>query len=532
MKFIKPLLILILVILANSSCARRGSPTGGPKDEDAPIAIRTIPEYKTVNFNKNEIKIYFDEYIKLTELNKNLIISPPLKYNAEITPLGIPSKKITIKIKDTLKENTTYTFNFGESIIDNAEGNVLKGFKYIFSTGKHIDSLSLKGKIISTISRKTDNYVSVLLYEDNASFNDSTIYKEKPIYVTNSLDSIGWEISNLKKGKYHLIAIKEENNDYLFNPKTDKIAFIDTLISIPTEQEFELKLFREILDFKSFKPFEVAKGHIQFGFQGKPDDFNISLQSKVDHIIWKEFFEKDKDTLNFYYQLDTEQDSLVFSLKNKYIEQLETIRLRAKTIDSLIVKSNLRGTLGFNDTLKITTNNPLDIFDKQLFSLYDKDTIAVDFLLKAEEYRNLLILFDKKESQNYKLQVLPNAIIDFFGQKNKDTIKYSLKTKKKDNYGSISLKIDNPKNTPIIVQLLSLKEKLIDENIIIIDHKVDFELLSPGKYLIRIIYDVNKNGIWDTGNYLKKQQPERVIYFNKEIEVKENWFISETIEIE
>jgi uncharacterized protein (DUF2141 family) len=523
--------IVLFIVFGTIGCARRGAPSGGPKDEDAPVTIKIIPEFKTVNFNKKEIKIYFDEYIKLKDLTKNLIISPPLKYNADITPLGLPSKRITIKIKDTLKENTTYTFNFGESIVDNAEGNVLEGFKYIFSTGNHIDSLLIKGMVSNALSKQTEKYISILLYEANKEFNDSTIYKEKPLYVTNSLDTLSWELGNLKKGKYHLIALKEKNIDYLFNPKTDKIAFLDSVISLPTDKDFKLKLFKEILDFKALKPVEVSKGHLVFPFEGKPNDFKISLKSKVGSIISKEFYEKDKDTLNFYYKLNTEHDSLVFSLKNNGIEQLETIRLRAKIIDSLIVKSNLRGTIGFNDTLKILTNNPLEKFNKKLFTLYDKDTITVDFSLKADGYRDLLVLFDKKESQNYKLQILPNAITDFFEQRNKDTINYSLKTKKKDNYGSISLKINNPTSKNIIIQLLNTKEELVNQVKNIKDNKVDFELLQPKKYLIRVIIDSNNNGIWDTGNYLKRIQPEDVFYFNKEIEVKENWFVNETIDI-
>jgi len=181
MKKFKSVFVLILVLSTLINCARRGNPSGGPKDEDAPITIKTIPEFKTVNFDGEEIKIYFDEYIKLEDISKNLIVSPPLKYPADITPLGTPSKRITIKIKDTLKENTTYTFNFGESIVDNNESNPLTGFKYIFSTGNHIDSLSINGSISNSFKKEKDKYVSVLLYEANKEFNDSTIYKEKPL---------------------------------------------------------------------------------------------------------------------------------------------------------------------------------------------------------------------------------------------------------------------------------------------------------------------------------------------------------------
>jgi len=209
----------------------------------------------------------------------------------------------------------------------------------------------------------------------------------------------------------------------------------------------------------------------------------------------------------------------------------ESVKLREKIIDSLQIKANHTGTLNFTDTLKLSTNNPIEKFDKKRISIFDKDTIAVNFTLRKENHNKLIVLFDKKEQQTYKIKVFPNAITDFFNQQNKDTLQYSLRTKKKDNYGSISLKFTNPKQQAIIVQLLDTNENIIAQRKKITNNTTSFEFLNPAKYLIRIIVDKNKNGIWDTGNYLKKIQPERVIYFKKEIEVKENWFVNETIDI-
>ena len=122
-------LFLIIIILALASCARRGRPEGGPKDFEKPIMVKADPAFKSLYFEEDQIKIYFDEFVKLKDVNSQLIISPPLKNSPVITPLGSPSKKITIKLSDTLHENTTYTFNFAQSIIDNTEGNILDNFK-------------------------------------------------------------------------------------------------------------------------------------------------------------------------------------------------------------------------------------------------------------------------------------------------------------------------------------------------------------------------------------------------------------------
>ena len=170
-------LLLLLVVLVVSSCAKRGTITGGSKDTLAPILKVSLPKNGTVNFQGKEIKLVFDEYVKLKGINKQLIVSPPMKTPPEIFPQNA-SKTITIKIKDTLQPNTTYSFNFGQSIEDNNEGNPYSQFKYVFSTGSYIDSLKLNVKIKDALEKKSDNFVTVMLYEKNEKFNDSTIYKE------------------------------------------------------------------------------------------------------------------------------------------------------------------------------------------------------------------------------------------------------------------------------------------------------------------------------------------------------------------
>lgn len=520
--------VIILLLLSVLGCARRGNPSGGPKDESEPILIRTIPEFKSVNFDKKEIKIYFDEYIKLKDLQKHLVVSPPLKYPAIITPLGSPSKKITISIQDTLLENTTYTFNFGESIVDNSEGNILSNFKYIFSTGSYIDSLSISGTIKDAFSKKKNKSVSVFLYPADKKFNDSTIYKEKPLYVANALDSVGWKIDNIKKGKYRLIALKDEGKNYLFDAKNDKIGFIDSIISIPTEKSFAIKLFQEVLPFKHINTVEVSKGHIIFGYEGKANKFKV--KPNKESVTYTSTFDKEKDSIHFYYKTDKKLDSLQFVLTNTNFNDTKTVKLRSKVeIDSLKLTSNLRGILHLADTLVIIGNNPLEKIDKKGIYFIDKDSVKVNFTIAKKE-KQVKFIFDKKEEQNYKLRLLPNTITDFFGQQQKDTINYTFSTKKKENYGSISLNVTGVKK-PIVIQLLTAKEKIVQEKTSNKDKIIEFNLLKPAKYTIRVIIDNNANKKWDTGNYKLKLQPESVIYFKGEIDLKENWFVKETMNL-
>ena len=156
------LLFLAFIALALWQCAKRGSPSGGPKDVTPPELLRTEPENYSTNFKAKKIRLYFDELIKLEDVQNQLVVSPPFKYPAEITPMGGPSKYIEVVIKDTLRENTTYTINFGQSIVDNNEGNPNSFLTYVFSTGDYLDSLTLSGAVKDAINRKADEFISVM----------------------------------------------------------------------------------------------------------------------------------------------------------------------------------------------------------------------------------------------------------------------------------------------------------------------------------------------------------------------------------
>ena len=153
---LKYITVLFIVASFFTSCAKRGTITGGPKDTIAPKIVGSFPENFSTNFKGNEIKINFNELIKVKDITKQLIISPPMKKQPVIVPQGSASKFISIKILDTLQENTTYSFNFGQSISDNNENNPYSQFKYVFSTGSYIDSLTVVGKIKDAYNQKPD----------------------------------------------------------------------------------------------------------------------------------------------------------------------------------------------------------------------------------------------------------------------------------------------------------------------------------------------------------------------------------------
>lgn len=528
-------LLVLMIASAFFDCARRGTPTGGPKDTIPPVLIKTIPANETVNFTEKQIKIYFDEYIKLKDVNKKLVISPPQKNDPILTPVGTASKFITIKILDTLDANTTYAFNFGNSIVDNNEENELGNFKYVFSTGTYIDSLNLAGEVTDPMVKKTVKGIDVMLYEYNASFTDSVIYKQKPRYIANTLDSTLFELTNLREGKYLLIALKDANNNKIYNPEIDKIGFIKDTVVLPTDQKYNFTIFKEVPKLKVFKPKEVSKGRIHFGFEGDASAVKIELLTQKPADFKSQIvFEKDKDTLNYWYT-PFEADSLNFLVtKNDYTENF-TLRPRSTKIDSLIITQNATGTLHLIDTFSIATNTPIVNFDRSkinIINITEKDTTVLDFKeILSESKTKLTLNFDKKHNTEYNFELKAKAITDIFGLSN-DSIVYKLKTKTPEDYGIINIDLTSTKNTALIVELLNDKDVLIRRIKIDKPQKVSFNLLSPGNYGVRVTLDENNNGVWDTGNFLNKRQPEVVKYFDKKIELRANWDVNELFNLD
>jgi len=521
--------ILFLFSLSFVDCAKRGRPSGGKKDSIPPIIVKSNPENYSINFDEKEIKIHFDEYIKLKDLSKELIISPPLKYSPNITPLSI-GKFIRIKIKDTLKENTTYSFNFGNSIVDNNEENAFKYYKYVFSTGDYIDSLKLKGTVKDALLLEPNSPTTLLLYEVNETFTDSIIYSEKPTYITITPENTNtFEFTNLKKGKYLLIALKEKNNDYIFQPYSDKIGFVNDFISLPTDSSYTVSLFKETLEYQPAKPKHEGKNHIIFGYEGKAKNMNVKLISNVSDDYKSSIFHDSKtDSLHYWFQPAIENDSLIFTVRNSiHLDTLVT-RMRDLYADTLKVKAINAGILTPKDTLKFSTNTPLVSLNTERITVINQDSIiipvegTIDF-----KYNIASLYFPIKDNESYKIQIYPKAFTDFFENTN-DTLIARVKTKDISEYATLDITFSNLKSHPIIVQLVDARFNVVFEKYLSNTNTASFEYIPPGDYNVRIIYDENKNKIWDTGNYLQKLQPETVIYYPKVLEARANWSLIET----
>lgn len=521
--FIK-FLCLAIVVAGIVSCANRGTPSGGEEDLLPPKIIRSTPENFSTNFNSKEIRIYFDEYVKIKELQKQLIISPPMDPEPDITPLGSASKYIKIVINDTLEANTTYAFNFGQSIVDNNEENPFSYYKYVFSTGDYIDSLSVKGTIFDAENRIPETFVSVMLYNVDSTFTDSIIYKEKPKYITNTLDSLTtFNIENIKAGKYLLVALKDDNRNFTFQQKTDKIGFYEQIITVPSDSSYNIKLFKEAPDFKSERPKQVAGQKIAFGFEGDYKDMKIELlETKPDGFEERLTKDRQSDTIYYWYKPKLDIDSTQFVVRNKaFIDTLQ-FKFRDLEKDSLVISEFRSTNSSFEDDFQVAGNVPFVKIETGQIKIIDKDSMDVGFTTAYDSLKNSYALkFEKTEANNYKIQMLPSAFTDFFGNVN-DTLNFSVKTKPFSEYSNVRISINNAKY-PVIVQLTDDKGVMKYEKFATEPRLFDFRYINAGEYYLKIIYDTNGNQKWDSGSYIQKIQPERISYDDKVIEARANW---------
>ncbi|TRX35051.1 Ig-like domain-containing protein [Flavobacterium restrictum] len=523
------LLLLILV-----GCAKRGNITGGLKDTLAPTLKMSFPENFSTNFTGSDIKLTFDEYVKLKNLNKQLIISPPMKYEPLILPTTA-SKFITIKIKDTLQPNTTYSFNFGQSITDNNEGNPYNQFKYVFSTGKNIDSLAIGGRVKDAYEKEVASFVSIMLYEVNENFKDSVVYKSPPRYITNTLDSLKtFRLENLKAGKYLLVAMKDENNNNKFNPKTDKIGFLKQFIKIPNDTVFELELFKETLPFKAYKPTQISGNRLVMGYDGKQDfaksrpKLILKNNTEVIPTLITQF--PKKDSLQIWYK-PLKADSLNVSVEKGKYQQNFNFKIKVQKKDTLNITAVQNGNLNFRERFTLESATPLIRFDNSKIKLTNTVKTEIAFTTEYDDFHQRLYFdFKKEPSQKYAFTILPGALTDFYEKAN-DSLSYKLTTKSETDYGNLIVSLQNVKKYPILIELTNEKGDVLASEYSQSNSKVTFNLLEPAIYTLRAIYDDNKNKLYDGGNYLEKRYSEEVVYFSTPIDIRTNWEVEQAFDL-
>lgn len=513
--------IYLIVVMLIYGCAQVVPLTGGDKDETPPQEVKSTPANQSINFSETTINIEFDEFIKLQNLQQQLIVSPVMEENPDIS---IKGKKLIIKLKSELAPNTTYSINFGNAIIDITENNPIPNYKYVFSTGDYLDSLSFSGNVLFAQDLKPKEKVHVMLYE---SLEDSVPYLKKPKYVAITDKEGVFSITNIAQGTYKVFAIEDINSNYIYDLPNEQIAFFENTITLDsTLTEQQLFLFEEKQDNQYLKKVE----HKEFGkvifYLNQPSE-NVIISTNIkEKIRW---YVEEKNNTNdtiIHWLLGVgnfkEVEYYVSEGKKTIDTSAVTFIEQSKFKDtSLTISSNITPIYDLNKNIFLTTPRPINVFNKEKITLLE-DSIPVNFENNQHNNtRNYEISYPFKENTDYVLQILPETFQDILGLKN-DSVVVNFRTKQESDYGNIILKIDVNFKTPYILKLLR-NNKIIDEKYISNSQNINYTFLTPGDYALHLIIDDNNNKKWDTGNYLNKQQPETVIHYQKAIKIRPNW---------
>ena len=272
---------LVLVSLILTHCANRGTTSGGDKDVTPPVVIKSVPENFSVNFDATEIKIYFDEYIKMKDLQRQLIMCRhPWIPNQKSHPLGTASKFITIRISDTLLHLIRPMPLILEKVLP-----IITRVTYSHTINMYfpLEAISTRyrflGSSMMLLQKEVDERIAVLLYEVDSTFTDSIIYKNKPKYIAVTDSVSGFKLENIKEGTYFLAALKEENSNYTFQSKTDKIGYRKRLITVPSDTAYVLRMFKESVDYKFNRARQVSHNKLSFGYEGDGQAMQVKLLS-------------------------------------------------------------------------------------------------------------------------------------------------------------------------------------------------------------------------------------------------------------
>jgi hypothetical protein len=516
----KTLLYLSLAFIC--SCASVGAPTGGIKDITPPRLINSNPDSAEINFSGNTIRLTFDEFFTTNNLQSQLIFSPPL-----INKPTFKTKKQTliIELKDTLKPNTTYTIHFGEGIKDLNEGNVLKNFSRVFSTGSYIDSFSLSGQIIDAQTNEPAEDVKVFLYKE---INDSNVIINKPYYVTTTNEGGAYTFNHISLDSFYLFSLQDINNNYTFE-KGEKVAFSDSLV-VPDSTSHILYL----AEHRQKDSLQLISSSINR--QGKVSLlFNTHLENTKITIDYN-FGTKNKRTKSYYF---VQEDSLLVYLPEE-AQNLDSILLSVRIDSSVFIQSfnqekftleplvfnQINALVHPNKSLEITPNNPIYKYNSEkLLLLLDSVGVAIKSLALTK-HNNLEIETELKPGGKYQLIIRDSFASDLNGKySSKDTLSFT--TLSAEGRGSVDLSINCAlcsDSFPLRVQI-SKGNTLISERPVLKSTKLYFNYMVPGQYSVRAYYDANNNKHWDSHDFLLHKQAEKWFFYSEKIDVRANWEI-------
>ena len=588
-RLIRKVLAVVTVIAALYSCASIGRPDGGPLDETPPRFIGSTPAAGALNNTKTKVSLSFDEFIKLEKANEKVVISPPQVQQPEIKASG---KKISVNLLDSLKPNTTYTIDFSDAIVDNNEGNPLGNFAFTFSTGSAIDTMEVSGTLLEASNLEP---VKGMLVGMHSNLSDTAFTKLPFDRVARTDSRGHFTIRGVAPGKYRIFGLMDADQNFAFSQKSEALAFNDSLViprweerirqdttwvdSLTIDTVVERKYTYYLPDnviLRSFKE-DLFSQYLVKNERLTPEKFTLYFAAKADTLpVLKglNFDERDafiieknltNDTIHYWVKdsLLYKQDTLSLSLNylytdtlNQLVPRTDTLNLVAKTVKKAVdepkkkkkkkgkeeepeptkflhVSTYIPSTMDVYDYISLSFDEPIASFDSAAIHLKQKvDTLWEDIPFTFEQdslqLRKYNLYYEWEPTREYEFSVDSTAFHGIYGLFT-DKIKQNIKVRSLEEYGAIYFNVSGC-DSIAFVELLDTQDKVV-RKVPVVNGQADFYFLNPGKYCARLINDTNGNGVWDSGEYETKRQPEMVYYYPQILEPKANWEVEQTWDV-
>ena len=584
---------VVAVGLTLYACANMARPGGGPYDEEPPVYVRSKPALNQTNVaikgGTTRVEIVFDENVKLDKAFEKVVVSPPQKTLPVVKSNG---HTVTVELADTLLPNTTYTIDFGDAIQDNNEGNPLENFTFAFSTGERIDSLEVAGTVINAADLEPVSGMYVGLQSD---LSDSAFYTTPFVRLSKTNDQGQFFIRNVAPGSYRVYGLKDVNSNYIFDIPSEDIAFVDSIVIPTADIKLHRDtLWRDSLtidtimvhDVAHFYPYDLVlrafnedkksvylekserlqPNKLTLYFSAPEDSLPVIRGLNFDDSDWA-LIEKSlhNDTVNYWLKDSAliKMDTLRLEATYLYTDTLKQLVPRTDTLELFMKKAKQAAAPKKEskkhkgeeqDSIKIEflsmkdrTASQLEIGSRPRFEFdepilpFEQSAIRLELMrdsllvLQASELvpvgeslREYELRGNYKPGEQYVITIDSAAFTGLYGL-HTNTFTKNLSVKKVDEYSNLLIAVSGVRDSAFI-ELLDTRDSPV-MRAPVKNGEAKFMHVKPGTYYARLIKDSNGNGLFDTGDYAERRQPEEVYYYSEPLNLRANWDVKQEWDI-
>ena len=470
---------------------------------------------------------------------------------AESPQYTLKGKSLVIKFKDTLRANTTYNMVFSDCIRDYHENTPLSYFHYSFSTGDSLDDHMVRGNILDAKSLAPSKDFYVLLYKNTS---DSMPLTTRPDYVTKTHEDGSFLFQNITEGTYKVFALKDINSDLLYNLPNEEIAFLEETVTaykaLPDSAADSLKASLPLLTLYSFMASDTsqmlqryenpASGIYVFPYKTAVNQFTATPADNA--LEYFERFNETKDTITWYLKSPMSDTTTYYLNADNHLDTVHLAPYHEKHTNG---RGRQNQTKKFNVTFlnageyhkPLTLNfpypiHPTDSFDIYVYSQHQsiKDTDIYRYSVPDSFVMQLPLPINYQEKKSYSIMIPDSLFYGYNGLTN-DTLRTQFSAKSIKEYGTLIMSYELPEDGNSYVVTLWKGDHKIQEDRLTGSTTITYSYLNPDTYRINAFCDENNNGVWDTGEYWTKQQPEKVFAFPKSISIRAYWDSEETFKI-